>query len=116
MYKTNIIVKLEVEGLHNWPAAEKELPEVAFLSDLHRHKFFIVCKRTVEHHDRDVEIIMFKRNILAYLRFQYYEKAMRTHLFGAKSCEMLAWELVKEFDLVYCSVIEDDENGAEVTE
>ena len=28
--KTNVIVKLQVEGLHNWPDAAKVFPEVAF--------------------------------------------------------------------------------------
>ena len=35
-------------------------------------------------------------------------------LFGAMSCEMLAKEILKEFDCVYVSVFEDNENGAEI--
>ena len=30
---TNVIVKLQVEGLHHWPDAAKVFPEVGFLSD-----------------------------------------------------------------------------------
>ena len=30
------------------------------------------------------------------------------------SCEMIARELAEVFDLFYCSVLEDNENGAEV--
>jgi hypothetical protein len=30
------------------------------------------------------------------------------------SCEMLAKEILKEFDCVYVSVFEDNENGAEI--
>ena len=35
--KTNVIVKLQVEGLHHWPDAAKVFPEVGFLADIHRH-------------------------------------------------------------------------------
>ena len=38
--KTNVIAKLEIEGLHNWPAADQVFPEVGFLSYMHRHKWF----------------------------------------------------------------------------
>ena len=34
--------------------------------------------------------------------------------FGDMSCEMIAKELLKVFELNYCSVLEDNENGAEV--
>jgi hypothetical protein len=115
MSKTNIIVNLEFDGIHNWPAAKEMLPEVAFLSDLHRHKFFVTCKKRVTHDDRDVEIIMFKRDILDYLS-KYFDLQLRSYLLGAMSCEMLARELFQRFDLVYCSILEDNENGAEITE
>ncbi len=112
--KTNIIAKLQIEGLHNWPAAKKVFPEVAFLSDMHRHKWFITAKKQVNHDDRDVEFIMFKRDIAEYIEQEYYSLTLRTHEFGSKSCEMLAKEILEEFDCVYVSVFEDDENGAEV--
>jgi hypothetical protein len=105
---TNVIVRLELEGLHNWPAAQGVFPEVGFLSSMHRHKWFITAKKRVNHDDRDVEFIMFKRDI------EYYNTESRTHEFGAKSCEMLAKEILKEFDCVYVSVFEDNENGAEI--
>ena len=112
--KTNVIAKLEVEGLHNWPAADKVFPEVGFLSYMHRHKWYITAKKEVFHDDRDVEFIMFKRDIEEWLRVQYYNYKSRTHEFGAKSCEMLAREIMEEFDCNYVSVFEDNENGAEV--
>jgi hypothetical protein len=37
------------------------------------------------------------------------------HEFGAKSCEMIAIELINEFNLSRCEVNEDNENGAIVT-
>ena len=112
--KTNIIVKLEIEGLHNWPDAESVFPEVGFLASMHRHKWFITAKKEVFHDDRDVEFIMFKRDILEYLEHEYYNFESRTHEFGAKSCEMLAKEILKEFKCNYVSVFEDNEIGAEI--
>tara|TARA_R100000426_G_C4761904_1_gene87478 strand:- start:132 stop:485 length:354 start_codon:yes stop_codon:yes gene_type:complete len=112
--RTNVIAKLELEGLHNWPDAKKVFPEVAFLSDIHRHKWYITAKKKVNHDDRDIEFIMFKRDIEEYLRSKYYDKKYRSHYFGAMSCEMLAREILDLFDCCYVSVYEDNENGAEV--
>jgi len=112
--KTNVIAKLEIEGMHNWPGAKDVFPEVAFLSDMHRHKWFITAKKEVFHDDRDVEFIMFKRDIIDYLLEEYYNNDTRTHEFGAKSCEMLAKEIMESFNCNYVSVFEDNENGAEV--
>ena len=72
--RTNVIAKLELEGLHNWPDAKKVFPEVGFLSDIHRHKWYITAKKKVNHDDRDIEFIMFKRDILEYLRSKYYKE------------------------------------------
>jgi hypothetical protein len=113
---TNVIVKLQVEGIHWWTAAKEVFPEVGFLSDAHRHIFHITCKKKVNHDDRDVEFIMFKRDIQDYLYEKYYKKQDRCHRFGPMSCEMIARELYEKFDLEYCSVFEDNENGAEIYE
>jgi hypothetical protein len=112
--KTNVIVKLQVDGLHCWPAAKDLFPEVAFLSDLHRHMFHITLKKAVYHDDRDIEFIMFKRDVIEYLHDKYYNTSDRSHVFGAMSCEMIARELLEHFECTYVSVFEDDENGAEV--
>ncbi len=112
--RTNVIVKLELDGLHNWPDAKKIFPEVGFLSDIHRHKWYITAKKRVMHDDRDVEFIMFKRDIEDYLRSKYYREDYRSHFFGATSCEMLAREILETFDCCYVSVFEDNENGAEI--
>ena len=111
---TNVIAKIECDGLHNWPDAQSVFPEVGFLASMHRHKWYITAKKAVNHDDRDVEFIMFGRDIKYYLMHQYYSPKSRTHEFGAKSCEMLAKEIMKEFGCCYVSVFEDDENGAEV--
>ena len=47
--------------MHQWENCPIE--EVAYLKDLHRHTFFIECKKEVTHDDRDIEIICFKREI-----------------------------------------------------
>ena len=113
---TNVIAKLEIEGLHNWPDAEAVFPEVGFLASMHRHKWFITAKKKVNHDDRDVEFIMFKRDVQDYLYEKYHNKQDRCHRFGPMSCEMIARELYEQFDLEYCSVFEDNENGAEIYE
>lgn len=111
---TNVIVTLRIDGMHNWPDARKVFSEVSFLSDIHRHEFHVTLKKRVTHSDRDVEFIMFKRDVQDYLRNKYYRDDYRSHFFGAMSCEMIAKELLEYFDCVYVSVWEDGENGAEV--
>lgn len=111
---TNVIVRLDVEALHCWPAAREVFPEVSFLSDPHRHIFHIQLKKRVYHDDRDIEFIIFKRDVLDYLKRQYYSDIQRIHDFGNKSCEMIAKELFDQFHCEYVSVFEDNENGAEV--
>ena len=71
MSQTNIIVKLQIEGLHNWPEARQILPEMGFLSDMHRHMFWISVQKKVTHDDRDIEIIQFKRQINTCLLLNY---------------------------------------------
>lgn len=111
--KVNVIAKLEIEGMHNWPAAKDIFPEVAFLSDMHRHKWFITIKCPVNHDDRDREFFILKRDVEDYLQDKYYNKSTRTHEFGSMSCEMLAKEILKKFEATYVSVFEDNECGAE---
>ena len=45
--KTNIIVTLQVEGVHHWPNAKNVFPEVGFLSRSHRHIFNITSKKQI---------------------------------------------------------------------
>lgn len=111
----NIIVTIQVEGLHSWP--ECPIEEVSFLKYPHRHIFFIKAKKNVSHSDRDIEIIQLKRKIQYYL-LQKYGIGFKARLgcdFGRMSCEMIAEELIEKFNLNYVSVLEDNENGAEIT-
>lgn len=112
MPKSNIIINLQIEGIHCWP--ECPIEEVSFLRDPHRHIFHIECKKAVSHLDRDVEIIQLKRKILSWL-YEMYSKTMAgTHDFGRMSCEEIATKILNEFELNYCKVLEDGENGAEI--
>lgn len=108
---TNIIVKLRYEALHNWPGVAEALPEspcIHFLQWPHRHLFYMTLEKEVTHSDRDVEIILFKREVLKYLADQFNGN------FEHRSCEMIAEHLLYRFDCVSVEVLEDNENGAKV--
>lgn len=104
-----IIVRLQIEWTHYWKDCDIE--EVMFLKNEHRHIFYIDCAKEVNHWDRDIEIIQLKRKIDKYLRYKYWTPCK----FEWMSCEMIAQELLKEFDLNYCEVLEDNENWAYIT-
>ena len=108
--KTSIIINFSIEGVHSWPSCP--LAEVQFLKNEHRHLFYIRCEKAVDHSDRAIEIIKFKREVQEYLWKKY---GFHCCYFGALSCEMIAEELVKQFNLSRCSVLEDNENGAIVS-
>lgn len=105
---------LQVEGTHHWPKCPFD--EVAYLTVPHRHMFHIKAYKPVTHSDRDVEFIMLKHQIEEHLGATYYDADKKLCVFGAKSCEMLAEELMNEFGLTMCEVSEDNENGAVVYE
>ncbi len=113
--KTTVIVKLAVDGCHNFPKAAELFPEVAFLADRHRHMFHFTVACAVRHDDRDKEFIMLKRDVEEYLYSTYYEANSRTCEFGPRSCEMLAEEILNEFDAEWVEVWEDNENGARIS-
>lgn len=107
--KTYVTIKLQHEALHHWPEAREKLPEAGFLADKHRHVFHIKMTKEVKHDDRDVEFILWKREVESYLTEKYGKDLGRT------SCEDLAKELLTKFDCTMVSVEEDAENGALVT-
>ena len=109
--QTNIVVKFQVEGVHNWPEASKFEPTMKYLEYPHRHMFHIDARREVFHDDRDVEFIVFKRMMRDYIEKTYYNHEIDCCDFGSKSCEMLAQEIYKEFELCYCAVYEDNEKS-----
>lgn len=108
---TNIVVKLHYEATHNWPKVAEVLPdqpEIHFLQYPHRHIFHITMEKTVTHSDRDVEIILFKREVLKRLQDEFDGDLQ------SWSCEMLAEHLLKEYKCCSVEVLEDNENGAKV--
>lgn len=104
-----IKIKLQVEGVHQWLAAPQE---VSYLANLHRHIFHIEVEKTVEHNDRDIEIIMFKRQVDMYLIETYFDMDYSLCNFGEMSCEMIAKQIGLEFNAKRVQVLEDNENGA----
>ena len=114
--KSEVYCTLQIEGTHNWPTCPFD--EVAYLRDPHRHVFHIKAHKPVNHDDRDTEFIMLKHQIGEYLTTKYakgpqpYCYGNNVCVFGAMSCEMLARELIEEFNLCRCEVNEDGENGA----
>ena len=111
---TYVIVRLQVDAMHNFPTAKELFPEVGFLAERHRHMFHIEASCKVTHTDRDKEFIMLKRDILDFLRATYYNNNTRTHEFGPMSCEAIATQLLTQFNCNYVEVWEDQENGGRV--
>jgi hypothetical protein len=109
-YKMTVFCSLQFDGIHAWYTCP--IKEVDFLKVDHRHMFHVKAYKTVNHDDRDVEFIQLKHEIQEYIRETYWFQYKRTHYLGAKSCEMLAIELIEKFDLCKCEVNEDNENGS----
>lgn len=108
------MVKLAVDGCHNFPQAATLFPEVNFLSSRHRHMFHFTVACRVTHSDRDKEFIMLKRDVIDYINGEYFDDFSRTCEFGSHSCEQLAMQVLNEFDAEWVEVWEDEENGARV--
>ena len=110
--KNFIWVTFQKEGIHKYPQAltDPKLKEVEFLGYPHRHMFHFRVELEVFHDDRDVEFILFKRE----LEGLYSEGTMQV---DNQSCEMIARELAKYIQTKYpnraliISVAEDNENG-----
>lgn len=103
-----IWVTFQKEGIHQYPDA----PEgVEFLKYPHRHIFHFKVELEVYHDDRDVEFILFKRE----LEDTFAKGILKLN---NKSCEMIADDLADYItprypnrDLVI-TVSEDGENGS----
>lgn len=103
-----IFITFQKEGTHCYPDAPKE---VSFLRNEHRHMFHFRVELEIFHDDRDIEFIMFKRE----LEGLYNDDILNL---DHKSCEMMAEELhnyiveiYEERDLII-TISEDGENGA----
>ena len=110
--KDFIWVTFRKEGIHKYPAAatDPKLKAVKFLANDHRHIFHFRVELEVMHDDRDVEFILFKRELEA-----LYDGG--TMQLNHKSCEMLARDLAEYVKKKYpgrdvaIEVSEDGENG-----
>lgn len=100
----SIVVRFSFEGVHCWPDAEGW---AQFLRDPHRHMFHVEAAKAVEHDDRQIEILAFRREMARYCNSTFCGP-------HTMSCEMMARRLMSEFRLSRCRVLEDNENGAEV--
>lgn len=102
-----VYCRVQYEATHSWDSCNIE--EVSYLKNEHRHVFYIVAYKKVNHANRDTEFIVLKHKIENFLRRTY-----PTRQLGSMSCEMLAEKLCERFDLSKCDVSEDNENGAVV--
>lgn len=113
-----IWVTFRKEGIHRYPAAATDPNlctageyDVSFLANAHRHIFHFKVWISVEHNDRDIEFIQFKR----WCEGLYNKDIL--HL-DFKSCEMMSDDL---YDIIskkypgreiWIEVSEDGENGS----
>ena len=113
-----IWVKFEKEGIHCYPAAATDPNlatgdeyDVSFLANPHRHIFHFRVWIGVEHSDRAIEFIQFKR----WLENLYKGGVLQLDF---KSCEMMSDDLYDAISErypdreVWIEVSEDSENGS----
>lgn len=113
-----IWVTFRKEGIHCYPAAATDPKlatgdyyDVSFLGTPHRHIFHFRVWIGVEHSDRAIEFIQFKR----WLENLYNQGTLQLDY---KSCEMMAEDLYAQISAkypgreVWIEVSEDGENGA----
>jgi hypothetical protein len=101
-YGFQVVVKFRFVGFHYWEDAP---PEVEYLKRPHRHEFHVIATKDVNQPDREVEFITLKEQMVKYCRACWEGKEF------ADSCEHIAFELCKVFNLDQCAVLEDGENG-----
>lgn len=101
---TRIFIRTRFEGFHHWPDAPQE---VAFLRDLHRHEFHVRVWTQVDHEDRAIEFILFKRIVDRTIQSLQSTRDTKTW-----SCEMWAREIGALSAAEAVEVSEDGENGA----
>jgi hypothetical protein len=113
-----IWVTFQKEGVHCYPAAATDPTlatgdqyDVSFLASPHRHMFHFRVAISVEHNDRDIEFIQFKR----WLVNLYISNTLQLDF---KSCEMISDDLYTQIANkypnrdVWIEVSEDGENGS----
>ena len=114
-----IWVTFQKEGVHKYPAAKTDPNlatgdhyDVSFLAFPHRHIFHFRVWINVNHNDRDIEFIQFKRWLE-----QLYSGTSSILQLDYKSCEMIAEDLYQQIIArypgreVWIEISEDAENG-----
>jgi hypothetical protein len=115
-----IWVTFRKEGIHKYPAALTDTNlatgdeyDVSFLGYPHRHIFHFRVWISVQHNDRDIEFIQFKR----WLEALYSGQGAVLSL-DYKSCEMMSDDLHAQIQTrypdreIWIEVSEDGENGS----
>lgn len=113
LVKKTIWITFQREGIHKYPAAleDPKLADVKFLGYPHRHIFHFKVAVEVFHDDREIEFILFKRELE-----NLYEDGFMDLDF--RSCEMICDDLYDYISEKYpnrdveIEVSEDGENGA----
>lgn len=114
-YKQSIIVRTQLEALHQWENIPAEHPS-HYLKNSHRHLFQIEMRFYVSHSDRDIEFIAFKQKVDRFLQ-NYFMKDTQSGLTNLRSfsCEMLGNLLIQNYQPDGCywvQVLEDGEMGS----
>lgn len=104
--KCVVWITTHFQAYHRWIEAPES---VAFLKSYHRHLFHVKLGVKVTHGDREVEFFSLKEQLDQYIK-RYYEG-----MNFESSCEMIAEDLLNQFDADFAEVSEDGENGATVT-
>ena len=115
--KRYIKVSFQKEGVHFFPGADTnpkyatgDWDDVSFLGYPHRHMFHFYVTLGVEHNDRDVEFIQFKRELE-----RIFDQGVIK--LDHQSCEMIGESLINYIEEKYpnravrVEVFEDNENG-----
>jgi hypothetical protein len=115
--KRFIEVRFQKEGIHCYPAAATDPKlktgdeyDVSFLANPHRHVFHFRVRIAVQHDDREIEFIQFKR----WLESLYSGDVLKLNY---KSCEMIADDMLSQIigrhpgRSIEIEVSEDGENG-----
>jgi hypothetical protein len=115
--KKFIEVRFQKEGIHCYPAAATDPKlktgdeyDVSFLANPHRHVFHFRVRISVQHDDREIEFIQFKR----WLESLYSGDVLKLNY---KSCEMIADDMLSQIigrhpgRSMEIEVSEDGENG-----
>lgn len=107
---TYVICVNEIDAVHRWKTCPTAHPH-NYLSNDHRHRFYIETAFEVRHDDRDVEIFEMQDAILKFIG-DTFTKEGGLFFIGSTSCESLARMIADELSAKWCEVREDGRGGA----